>query len=55
MVGRRKLPDPSLNRILNVLSIGVQYTLFFQWTNFGRKCLQGKLREGLNLVVMTAI
>ena len=30
MVGRRKLTDPSLNRIFNVLSIGVQYTLSFQ-------------------------
>ena len=39
MVGRRKLPDPSLNCIFNVLSIGVQYTLSFQWTNFLLKCL----------------
>ena len=39
MVGRRKLHDPSLNRIFNALSIGVQYTLSFQWTNFGLKCL----------------
>ena len=39
MVGRRKLPDPSLNRIFNALLIGVQYTLSFQWTNFGLKCL----------------
>ena len=39
MVGRRKLPDSSLNRIFNALSIGVQYTLSFQWTNFGLKCL----------------
>ena len=39
MVGRRKLPNPSLNRIFNALSISVQYTLSFQWTNFGRKCL----------------
>ena len=39
MVGRRKLTDPSLNRIFNVLSIGVQYTLSFQWINFGLKCL----------------
>ena len=39
MVGRRKLPDPSLNHIFNALSIGVQYTLSFQWTNFGLKCL----------------
>ena len=39
MVGRRKLPDPSFNHIFNSLSIGVQYTLSFQWTNFGLKCL----------------
>ena len=39
MVGRRKLPDPSLNRIFNALSIGVQYTLSFQWTNFALKYL----------------
>ena len=39
MVGRRRLPDPSLNRIFNVLSIGVQCTLSFQQTNFGLKCL----------------
>ena len=39
MGGRRKLPDPLLNRIFNALSIGVQYTLSFQWTNFGLKCL----------------
>ena len=39
MVGRRKLPDPSLNIIFNALLIGVQYTLSFQWTNFGPKCL----------------
>ena len=37
-VGRRKLADPSLNRIFNALSIGAQYTLLFQWTNFGLKC-----------------
>ena len=39
MVRCRKLPDPSLNHIFNALSIGVQYTLSFQWTNFGLKCL----------------
>ena len=39
MVGRRKLPDLSLNCIFNALSTGVQYTLSFQWTNFGLKCL----------------
>ena len=39
MVDRRKLPDLLLNRIFNALSIGIQYTLSFQWTNFGLKCL----------------
>ena len=39
MAGRRKLPDPSLNRIFNALLIGAQYMLLFQWTNFGLKCL----------------
>ena len=39
IVCRRKLPDPSLNCIFNALSIDVQYTLSFQWTNFGLKCL----------------
>ena len=38
-VGRIKLPDTSLNHIFNALSIGVQYMLSFQWTNFGLKCL----------------
>ena len=39
MVVRRNLPNPSLNCIFNALSTGVQYTLSFQWTNFGLKCL----------------
>ena len=42
MVCRRKLPCPSFNRIFNALSIGVQHTVSFQWTNFGLKCLQQK-------------
>ena len=33
MVGRRKLPDPSLNHIFNALSVGVQYMLSLQLTN----------------------
>ena len=41
MVRRRKLPYPSLNCIFNAPSIGVQYKLSFQWTNFGVKCLLG--------------
>ena len=39
IVGHRKLPDTSLNRIFNALSIDVQHTFSFQWTNFGPKCL----------------
>ena len=31
MVGRRKLPYPSLNRIFNALSIGVQYIWLKAW------------------------
>ena len=38
-VSRRKLPHPSLNLIVNALSIDVQYKLLFQWTNFGLKFL----------------
>ena len=34
-----ELPDLSLNHIFNALLIGVQYTLLFQITNFGLKCL----------------
>ena len=45
MVGRRKLPDPLLNHIFNALSIGVRYTLSFQWTNFGLKYLVVKLHQ----------
>ena len=30
IVGRRKMPDPSKNNIFNVLSIGLQYTLWFK-------------------------
>ena len=55
MVGHRKLPNPPLNRIFNALLIGVQSTLSFQLTNFGLRCLRGKLREGLKIVAMTTI
>ena len=36
--GCRKLPNPSVNRIFNALSIGVQYKLLFHWITFGLKC-----------------
>ena len=54
-VGCRKLPDSSLNRIFSPLSIGVQYMLPFQWTNFGLKCLfwhyfRGSLAEVFKVV-----
>ena len=39
MVSHRKLPNPLLKQIFNALSIGVQYTVSFQWTNFGLSCL----------------
>ena len=38
-VVRKKFPDPSLNRVFNALSIGLQYMHSFQWTNFSLKCL----------------
>ena len=39
MVGRRKLSDPSFNRVFKTLSIGGKYTLLFQQIKFGLKCL----------------
>ena len=45
MVGRIKLRDPSLNCIFNALSIGVQYTLSFNWTNFSLKYLHSVVGE----------
>ena len=39
IAGRRKLPDPSMNNICNVLSIGLRYTLSFKRPDFGLKCL----------------
>ena len=38
-VGHRKLPDPSMNNIFNVLSIDLQYTQSFKRPDFGLKCL----------------
>ena len=37
MVGRRNLPDPSMNNIFHVLSIDLQYNLSFKWPDFGLK------------------
>ena len=47
MVGRRKLPDLSFNRIVNTLSIGVKFTVSFQWTNFGLKRLKWEQKQNV--------
>ena len=39
IVGRRKLPDLSMNSIFNVLSIALQYIVSFKRPDFGLKCL----------------
>ena len=39
MTSRRKLSDPSVNNIFNVLSIDLQYTLPFKLPDLGVKCL----------------
>ena len=55
MVGPRKLPDPSSNHIFNALSIGVQYTLSFQLTNFDLKCLVARLFKRVHIVRACAL
>ena len=49
MIGCRKLCDSSTNNIFNVLSIGLQYTLSFKWTDFGLKCLVTITSNGQSL------
>ena len=39
IVGRRKLPNPSINNIFHVLSLGLQYALSFKRPDLGLKCL----------------
>lgn len=34
VVGRRKLPNPMLSKVFNILSISVRYTLSFEWPDF---------------------
>ena len=46
MAGRRKLGDRSLNRIFNALSIGLYYTLSFEWPDFGLKFLVTVMPKG---------
>ena len=44
--GRRKLPDPSMNNIFNVLWIGLQYTVSFKQLDFARNA---SLKQRQNL------
>ena len=37
MVSRRKLPDPLLDNVFNLLSIGSRYAFSFEWSDFGLK------------------
>ena len=39
MIGRRNLPNPSVNLTFNALLNGVQYTLLIHWANFVLKCI----------------
>ena len=39
MVSRRKLRNPSLGNVFNVLSTGLRHTLSFEWSDFGLKYL----------------
>ena len=39
MNGRKNLSDPSMNKMFDVLSIGLQYTLSFKLQDFGLTCL----------------
>ena len=39
MVDRRKLPDPSLSNVFNLVSIYLPYNLSFEWPDFGLKYL----------------
>ena len=52
MVGGGKLADHLLNCILNTLLVGVQYTVSFQRTNFGPKCLNVSESNDKNLTKM---
>ena len=46
MVSRRKLSDTSLGNVFNLLSIGLRYTLWFEWPNFGLKYLVTVMLKG---------
>ena len=46
MVSRRKLPEPSLSNAFNLLSIGLRYTLLFEWSDFSLKYLFTVMLKG---------
>ena len=46
MVSRRKLPEPSLSKVFNLLSIGLRYTLLFEWSDFSLKYLFTVMLKG---------
>ena len=46
MVSRRKLPEPSLSNVFNLLSIGLRYTLLFEWSDFSLKYLFTVMLKG---------
>ena len=48
-IGRTELCYSSMNNIFNALSIGLENTLSFKWTNFGLKCLVPITSNGLSL------
>ena len=48
-VGCRKLPNPWMNNIFNVVSIGLQYILPFQWSDFDLKCFVTITPKGQSL------
>ena len=39
VVGHRKLPNPLLSAVFNLLPIGLRYIVSYKWSNFGPKCL----------------
>ena len=46
VVARRRLPNPSLSNIFNVLLIGLRFTLSFEWPYFRLKCLGTVMSKG---------
>ena len=46
VVSRRKLFDPSLGNVFNLLSIGLRYTLSFEWSDFSLKYLVTVMLKG---------